>query len=328
MYALLLAGGGGTRLWPISTKETPKQFVVIDGEKYSLFQNTLLRCLRFTDCEHIIILTGEIYKEQIIKQASEIGINLPEENILCEPKPKGTLPAVMYGVTRIGQGKTAAVFPCDHSIGKVDEFLDAISKAKTLPQKLVTFGIKPDRPETGYGYIKPSENEGCGFKVAKFCEKPNLETALSYLEQGYLWNSGMFVFNTTVFLEEVKKHCPDVYAAFLSPESAFDSTPSVSIDIGVMEKSDIVSVIPVDLNWSDLGGFRSVYEYRKELCDEDGNIIIGDSAQIDCENCLLYSTGEKIRVMGLSDVVVVSHNGQILVSKVSDLHRIKEIIDK
>ena len=138
----------------------------------------------------------------------------------------------------------------------------------------------------------------------------------------------MFVFNTSVFLEEVKKYNPDVYAAFLTPETAFDATPSISIDVGVMEKSDKVCVIPVDIDWSDLGGFRSVYEYRKSRCDDDGNITIGDSAQIDCKNCLLYSTGDKIRIMGLSDVVVVSHNGQILVSKVSDLPRIKEIIDK
>ncbi len=328
MYALLLAGGGGTRLWPLSTKDVPKQFVIIDGEEHSLYQNTLLRCLKFTDPSHIIVLTGEIYRELIISQAEDIGINIPAENILCEPKPKGTLPAVMYGVSKIGVDKLVAVLPCDHAIGRIDAFLDAIEKSKTFEGKLVTFGIRPDRPETGYGYIKPAKACGAGFEVEAFCEKPNLETALLYLEQGYLWNSGMFVFNTGIFSEEVKKYSPDVYAAFIHPETAFETSPSVSIDVGVMEKSSKVCVIPVDLNWSDLGGFRSVYEYKRDLCDEDGNLLLGDTAQIDCKNCLVYSTGEKVRVMGLSDVVVVSHNGQILVSKTSDLQRIKEIIEK
>lgn len=328
MYALLLAGGGGTRLWPLSTKEIPKQFVVIDGDKYSLFQNTLLRCAKFTDSDHMIILTGSVYKDMIIRQAEEIGIEIPDENILCEPKPKGTLPAVMLGVSHIGPDKTAAVFPCDHAIDKTDAFLESIRKAVTLPERIVTFGIKPDRAETIYGYIKPSVPEGVGFKAERFCEKPDLETAISYLEQGYLWNSGMFVFNTTVFLDEVKKYAPDVYASFLSPDTAFETTPSVSIDIGVMEKSDIVNVIPVDLGWSDLGGFRSVYDYKRDLSDEEGNVLVGDSLQLDCNNCLIYSTGEKIRVMGLSDVVVVSHNGQIIISKTSHLPRIKEISDR
>lgn len=328
MYALLLAGGGGTRLWPLSTKDMPKQFVIIEGEKHSLYQNTLLRCLKFTDPSHILVLTGKIYKELIISQAEDIGINIPNENIICEPNPKGTLPAVMYGISKTGANEIVAVLPCDHAIGKLDEFLDAIEKSKTFEDKIVTFGIMPDRPETGYGYIKPGKSYGEGFVAEAFCEKPNIETALSYLEQGYLWNSGMFVFNTTTFLEEVKKYSPDVYAAFVHPETAFDTTPSVSIDVGVMENSSKVCVIPVDLNWSDLGGFRSVYEYKKDLCDENGNLLLGDTVQIDCENCLLYSTGEKIKVLGLSDVVVISHKGQILVAKTSDLHRIKEIIEK
>ncbi len=328
MYTLLLAGGGGTRLWPISTKETPKQFIKIDGEEHSLFQNTVLRCLNFSDAEHILVLTGEAYKQQIIDQAKEIGTKIPQKNILCEPKPKGTLPAIMYGVCHIDKDEMVAVFPCDHAIGKTKEFTETIEKSLCFEDRIVTFGIKPDRPETGYGYIKPGNALKTGFEVERFCEKPTLEVALSYLEQGYLWNSGIFVFKAGFFLEEVKTHAPDVYAAFLNPDTAFDVTPSISVDYGVMEKTKNVCVIPADLHWSDLGSFRSVYEYRKELCDNENNILIGDTYQIGCDNCLLYSTGEKIRILGMSDVAVVSHNGQILISKFSELGRIKEIIDK
>lgn len=326
MYVLLLAGGGGTRLWPISTKEKPKQFIKIYGEEYSLFQNTVKRCLKITDSEHIIILTGEKYKKIAALQTEELGINIPAKNILCEPIPKGTLPAIVYGITGLAPSEKVAVFSCDHIIGKPDAFYTAVRDALTFEDCIVTFGIKPDRPETGYGYIKPGEAVGSAFRAEKFCEKPCLDIALSYLEQGYLWNSGMFVFSVGFFMKEVKKYTPDVYAAFLNPDEAFSITPDVSIDFGIMEKSENVCVIPAALDWIDLGSFKSVYEYKHAMRDENGNIIIGDASIIDCQNCLVYSTGEKINVMGLSDSVVVSHNGQTLVSKFDDLQRIKELL--
>lgn len=327
MYVLLLAGGGGTRLWPISTKEKPKQFIKLDGEEYSLFQNTVKRCLEFSDPEHIIVLTGEKYRNLVIEQTSEIGVSLSGENILCEPKAKGTLPAIVFGVKGLSPDEKVAVFSCDHMIGRLDNFYDTVKKALTFSNCLVTFGIKPDRPETGYGYIKPGKAIGCGFEAEKFCEKPCLSVALSYLEQGYLWNSGMFVFEAGFFMSEVKKYAPDVYAAFLNPDTAFDVTPDVSIDFGVMEKSDKVCVIPAELDWIDLGSFKSVYDYKSGRCDENGNIIIGKASVIDCRNCLVYSTGERINVMGITDSAVVSHNGSMLVSKFDDLQRIKELIE-
>ena len=327
MYVLLLAGGGGTRLWPISTKEKPKQFIKLDGEEYSLFQNTVKRCLVFSDPEHIIVLTGENYKTLVRKQTVELGIDLPDENILCEPKPKGTLPAIVYGIKKLNPKEKVAVFSCDHMIGKLDNFYKTVEKALEFENRIVTFGIKPDRPETGYGYIKPGIAVGSGYKAEKFCEKPCLSVALSYIEQGYLWNSGMFVFEAGFFMQEVKNYAPDVYTAFLNLETAFDVTPDVSIDFGVMEKSDKVIVIPAELDWIDLGSFKSVYNYMHGQSDECGNVIIGNASVINCRNCLIYSTGEKINVMGIYDSVVVSHNGSILVSKIDDLPRIKELIE-
>ena len=328
MYALLLAGGGGTRLWPLSTVSYPKQFIRLQGEECSLFQQTVKRCLEFTDEAHILVLTGQIYKEQIKEQLEELSVSIPDENILCEPAPRGTLPALMLGVLEIVKrgGGTIAALPCDHSVGKPEVLTDAILQAEALAKEfIVTFGILPDRPETGYGYIKRGTVAGTGFRVNQFCEKPDYETAKNYLREGYLWNSGIFLFDSELFQREVAVHCPSVSEAFscMEPSEALKACPVISVDIGVLEQSDNVAVLPVNPQWSDLGGFLSLQQHYAEQTDEAGNVLLGDSRQIDCKDCLVYPDGSRIRIIGLENIIVAEKNGQILISTSEGLSKIK-----
>jgi len=328
MYALLLAGGGGTRLWPLSTIPHPKQFIRLRGEEFSLFQHTVKRCLEFTDEAHILILTGQAYVEQIKEQLKELAISIPDENILCEPVPRGTLPALMLGVQEILKrgGGTIAALPCDHSVGKPNVLTNAILRAEELAKQfIVTFGILPDRPETGYGYIKRGEAVGTGFRVNQFCEKPDYETAKKYLREGYFWNSGIFLFDAELFQGEVAAHCPPVSEAFacMSPVEALEACPVISMDVGVLEQSENVAVLPVNPEWSDLGGFLALQQHYGEEADEAGNVLLGDSRQIDSKDCLVYPEESKIRIIGLENIVVAEKNGQILISTPEGLSKIK-----
>lgn len=330
MYALLLAGGGGTRLWPLSTVSRPKQFIRLRGEEFSLFQHTVKRCLMFTDEQHILVLTGQTYLEQIKEQLAELSVSLPAENILCEPVPRGTLPALMFGVQEIisrGGGVIAAL-PCDHSVGKPEILTNAILRAESLAKQfIVTFGILPDRPETGYGYIKRGEAIGTGFRVNQFCEKPDSQTAKRYLREGYFWNSGIFLFDAELFTRETAAYCPPVSEAFacMPPEEALEACPVISIDVGVLEQSKHVAVLPVNPDWSDLGGFESLHHHYGSQADAAGNVLLGDSRQIDCQNCLVYPEDSKIRIVGLDHIIVAEKNGQILISTPEGLSRIKQL---
>ncbi len=328
MYALLLAGGGGTRLWPLSTVSHPKQFIRLRGEKYSLFQHTVKRCLEFTDDTHILVLTGQIYADQIKEQLEELSVSIPDENILFEPAPRGTLPALMLGVQEILKrgGGTIAALPCDHSVGQPEVLTHAIMRAVKLAKEfIVTFGILPDRPETGYGYIKRGTAVETGFRVEQFCEKPDYETAKKYLREGYFWNSGIFLFDAELFQREVSAHCPPVSEAFacMEPTQAVKACPVISVDIGVLEQSENVAVLPVNPEWSDLGGFLSLHQHYAEQTDEEGNVLLGDSRQINCKDCLVYPDNSKIRILGLENIIVAEKNGQILISTPEGLSKIK-----
>lgn len=330
MYALLLAGGGGTRLWPLSTKTHPKQFVRLRGEKDSLFQQTVRRSLEFTDESHILILTGQIYREQIKEQLAELSVSVPDENILCESVPRGTLPALMLGVKEVLKrgGDLIAALPCDHSVEKSAVLTGAILRAESLAKEwIVTFGILPDRPETGYGYIKRGSAVGTGFRVNRFCEKPDYETAERYLREGYFWNSGIFLFDAELFRDEVARHCPPVSEAFacMPPSEALEACPVISVDVGVLEQSERVAVLPINPGWSDLGGFLALQDYYGAEADEAGNVLLGDSRQIGCSDCLVYPDNSKIRIIGLEHIVVAEKNGQILISSADRLADIKQL---
>lgn len=327
MKTIILAGGKGTRLWPLSREEYPKQFLKILNDK-SLLQQTLERALIFSKPEEVYVVTNEKYRFMVVQHIKEMDAKVPESNVILEPKAKNTLPAIFYGVKTILErdgDDIIAVLPSDHYIRVNENYVRAFEKAKRLAKEyLVTFGIKPNKPHTGYGYIKPGEPLDGGFKVEKFVEKPDYETANRYVEEGYLWNSGMFMFSADIFVEECAKHCPDVVMAFEEDvDVAYEKTPEISIDYGLMEKTDKAAVVPLDVFWSDVGSFDAIYE----LMDKDGNMNAtkGEAVTIDSRNNLII--GESlIATIGIENAIIVDSGDAILVCSREESQKVKDLV--
>lgn len=337
MKTLILAGGKGTRLWPLSRELMPKQFVrFLDG--WSLFQRTVKRALKFSRPAEVFVVTNREYRFRVLDDLRELGIEIPEENILLEPVGKNTLPAIYWGMKVIDEtfgNSIVAVLPSDHLIEADEVYERAFRNAEKLAEKyLVTFGIKPTKPHTGYGYIKPGEKIGggapLGYRVAEFKEKPDLETAKRYVEEGYYWNSGMFAFSTSLFLDEVERHAPGVVEAFKnagSIEEAYELAPEISVDYGVMEKTDRAAVVPLNTYWNDLGSFDAIYEVLDK--DNDGNAIkiTGKNAYhigINSRNNLIMS--ERLTAtVGVEDLIIIDTDDALLVAKKGESQKVKEV---
>jgi len=333
MKSIILAGGSGTRLWPLSKTDYPKQFLKLKNMEKSFFQMTIENGLLMGDIEDIYVVTSRSYLHLIKGQIKELGKVLPEENILLEPEAKNTLPAIYYAVQKIKEkGKnTCMVLASDHEITEPQKLTEAVSAAAALAEKgLVCFGITPTLPETGYGYIKCGNEVAGGFEVAEFKEKPDYETAKRYVKSGYLWNSGMFLFDTEIFDEAVKKHNPAVYEAFRVPsvEEKFQNTPAISIDFGLTEKMKNVYCVPLTIGWSDLGSFAAFYDKYRSNSDENGNISFNEDIVIDSNNNLIYSDGNKrVALIGVSDLVVVDQKDALLICHKDQTHKIKDLVD-
>ncbi len=337
MKTLILAGGKGTRLWPLSRELMPKQFVrFLDGE--SLFQKTVKRALKFSRPGEIFVVTNRKYKFRVLDDLSELGVELPDENLLLEPIGKNTLPAIYWGTKTIEEtfgDSIVAVLPSDHLIDDGEVYERAFRNAEMLAKShLVTFGIKPTRPHTGYGYIRPGDalREGddlLGYTVAEFKEKPDLETARRYVEENYLWNSGMFAFSSSLFLEEAKKHAPEVVRAFEegSVEKAYELAPDLSIDYGVMEKTDKAAVVPLNAYWNDLGSFDAIYDVLEK--DENGNAIriSGRNAYhigVNSKNNLIMA--ERLTAtVGVENLIIIDTDDALLVAHRGEGQRVKEV---
>ena len=332
MKMIIMAGGSGTRLWPLSRTYYPKQFLKLAGMDRSIFQMTIERCLLIGCLDDLYLVTSKDYLHLVQVQIEELGKNLPLEQILLEPEPKNTLPAILYAVKAIRNlsDDICAVFASDHAIDQPQILADTLLNAVTLVSKgLVTFGITPTGPETGYGYIKPGKAVKGGFEVIEFKEKPDYETACDYIEKGYLWNSGIFMFHPVQFEEAVKNYSPEVYEAFQasSVDECFSKSPAISVDYGLIEKMECVYCVPLEIEWNDLGNFTTFYDKYNTRQDDKGNVYFNEEIMLDCSDNMVYSEGDKaIAMIGVSDIVVVDQKDALLVCHRAQSQRVKDVV--
>ncbi|WP_406656592.1 mannose-1-phosphate guanylyltransferase/mannose-6-phosphate isomerase [Methanolobus sp. ZRKC2] len=328
--SMILAGGSGTRLWPLSRELYPKQFLKIKDK--SLFQDTVSRCLQVSDISEIYVVTNEMHKYFVIGQVEELGYQIPLENLLLEPEGKNTLPAICYGMREIEKthgDSVVGVFSSDHVLDS--HAMKTISSAQALTSGyLVTFGIVPVYPHTGYGYIKPGDEIDIGKQVMEFREKPCYEDAERFISEGCLWNSGMFLLDTSVFLSEVQELAPDVWGAFENSESiqeAFKKMPNISIDYGIMEKSTKVAVVELGCKWSDLGNFDALYS-ESEKDTTNSCAISCEDIFVDSENNFVYSKDNKlVSLIDINDMVVVDTTDALLVCPRESSEKVKNVVN-
>ncbi|PKM58409.1 MAG: mannose-1-phosphate guanylyltransferase/mannose-6-phosphate isomerase [Firmicutes bacterium HGW-Firmicutes-3] len=333
MKTIILAGGSGTRLWPLSRDGYPKQFIKLLGKKESLFQETFRRSLLLSSIEDIYVVTNEKYKFIVMFEVEELGYTYSEENILVEPEAKNTLPAIYAGVNNIIKKghDIVVVFPSDHMVVKNEELVAIINESEALTvNSIITFGIQPDGPNTGYGYISPGENKLNGYVVNSFKEKPTPDKAIEYIHKGYYWNAGIFMFDSALFSGEVKKYSTEIYEAFETSDNIKDAfskiSTNVSIDYGIMEKSDKVAVVPVDIGWNDLGSFDAFYDVFQ--ADENDNISEEQNIIIDSRNNLIQShKGKIVAVMGINDLIIIDNKDALLVCKKEQAQNVKNVVE-
>jgi mannose-1-phosphate guanylyltransferase/mannose-6-phosphate isomerase len=332
--AIIMAGGSGTRLWPLSRSRYPKQFLKLKNTERSLFQMTVERCRSFCALRDIYVLTVHDYEFIIRLQIEELGYTHADIHVLLEPQSKNTLPAIYNAVKTIREqtgDDTVVVTPSDHLIHDASDLFDQIRAGAPLTtQYIYSFGIRPLVPETGFGYIMPGAALGAGNRISEFKEKPDLETAKKYVRDGYFWNSGMFMFRTDLFAREVQSLAPDVYAAFELPDidERFAKTPSISIDYGIMEKSAYTAVLPLRIDWDDLGSFATFYETYANNRDANGNVCFGDEIMIDSSGNLAYIEDDKAcAFIGAHDLVVVDQGDALLICNKNSTQDVKEAVN-
>ncbi|MGK0291406.1 MAG: mannose-1-phosphate guanylyltransferase/mannose-6-phosphate isomerase [bacterium] len=343
MIALILAGGSGSRLWPYSRTMVPKQFLNLGSTTESLLQGTYQRLTSLISPNDIYFIGSENHELELKKQVLELNSQFNVENILLEPVARNTAPAILWGISQIPESRKnepVVILPADHLIQNQKAFLHYLEDGAKIAEsgKLVTFGIRPDRPETGYGYIKAGNAlDSVGFEVERFVEKPNLETAQEYIQdQSYTWNSGIFMGTANTFLEEFQKYSPEIYNAFgldnkNAPEkqdiqAIFENVISDSIDYAIMEKSKKVTVLPVDMDWSDLGSWESIYQISPK--DDQGNVTRGDVILQDTKNSLIFSNKKLIASIGLENIIIIDTEDAILACDLRRSQDVKTLVDR
>lgn len=342
LYPVIMAGGSGTRFWPLSRKARPKQFLPL-ASKRPLITDTAARLKGLASMKDTFVVCGPLHA----KAAAKLVKGLPKKNLLVEPVARNTAPAIALAAVHVAAREpegVLVVLPSDHHVADVPAFKRTLAEAARIARggHLVTLGIKPHRPETGYGYIQVGEPlEGGGHAVAAFKEKPDVQTAAAYLESGrYLWNAGIFVFRADVILAAFEEHMPELRKGLEALRKAvgkrtypgvlkrvFPKLPSISIDYGVMEKAENIAVLPGDFGWSDVGSFAAIPEVRS--ADAQGNVVSGEAVVVDSQGCVVLAEKRPVAVVGLTDVVVVDAGDAVLVvpkDKSQDVRKVVEAL--
>jgi mannose-1-phosphate guanylyltransferase/mannose-6-phosphate isomerase len=338
---VILSGGAGTRLWPLSRAALPKQFLALAGEQ-SLIQQTVLRARAATSVAPMVV-TGAEHRFLVAEQLR--AIDAGTARIVLEPVARNTAPAVAVAALLAAAEAPDAlllVLAADHAITDIPGFAAAVATAAAAAAKgrLVTFGMQPGKPETGYGYIQPGQKLADGVhEVAAFVEKPDAATAARYVAEGFLWNSGNFLFPAALLLAELEAHAPAVLEAAKQAtlsakadadfvrldEAAFAAAPSISIDYAVMEKTSVAAVVPATIGWSDIGSYDALWAIGKP--DDSGNVATGDALVLDSRNCFVRSDGMLTAVVGIEDAVVVTTDDAVLVTTRARAQDVKKVVD-
>lgn len=339
MKVVIMAGGSGTRLWPLSRENFPKQFIEIDGE--NLLTKTYKRFIKVVNPKDIFIITNEKYRFYVVSSLSKQDPSI-EERIILEPTPRNTLGALMLSLKylkekeKISEDELIFLTPSDHIIKGEEKFLSILEKAKEYScRSIVTFGIKPTMPHTGYGYIELSTKiSDVFYNVRRFTEKPDIETAVKYISTDkYLWNSGMFFFSYRTILSELKKCQKDEYLFFSKTKlddmiKNFSKIQNISIDYAIMEKTKNIVVAISDISWSDIGGWEAFFEIFNKR-DENSNIKLGNIIDINTKNSFIYSNTDKlISTIDVEDLIIINTEDAVLISKKGSSEKVREVVKR
>lgn len=331
MHILILAGGGGTRLWPLSRQEFPKQFLHF-GDSISLLQKTVLRFVKRPFVESLSICTNARYENLVKQQLAKIDSE-GKINIIVEPCRRNTAPAIAYAIRHLpAQTGSVLVLPADHLIEPESVLVRYLEMAEEIlkQEQMVIFGIRPNKPETGFGYIQLGEKwDYLTYKVKRFVEKPNRSLAESYLASGdFYWNAGMFAFSISLFWKSLAEHAPEIYELskgdFDEITSNFHKMPDISFDYAVLEKNQNLLVCPLPVSWSDVGSWDSVYESMKK--DGNQNVKIGNVMDIETKNCLILGGKRLISTVGLEDLLIVETEDAIFICKKGESQKVRNVV--
>jgi mannose-1-phosphate guanylyltransferase len=336
LVPVILCGGSGTRLWPRSRAATPKPFLPLVGD-CTLFEATLQRCPAEAGFAPPLVITGARHLGHVEAQLGDI----PGASIIVEPEAKNTAAAIALAACRLPEDAVMLVCPSDHHIGDAVAFAEAACAAAALAREgwLVSLGIEPKLPETGFGYLKRGEPIGeLGYRTAEFVEKPDLDRAIAFLAAGvYAWNGGIFAFRVKDFLEELAAHRPALADAvrrsvaqghadgrrFYPEAGAFAEIDGESVDYAVMENTTRAAMVPADMDWSDIGNWLALHHARE--CDAAGNCARGDVELVDCRNVLVDTDGPRVSVIGLSDVIVVVDGNDVMITAASGVQKVGKL---